>query len=146
MLWRKSKEWQYTFCLFLGIAVQKFSYIFDFGWQIINWAACIMTSIFMNPCIFRSSEIALLSYYFCYCNLWLHINTSQLIESNFYKLITNWEVHSYLLTCSLAKFFLQHSMFNNCSYFAMGLHFINDLTEWMNLYLSSTYCCILNFS
>ena len=31
------------FGLFLGIAVQKFSQIFDFGWQTINWVACSMT-------------------------------------------------------------------------------------------------------
>ena len=29
--------------------------------------------------------------------------------------------------------------FNNCSYFATSLHFIKDLTEWLN-YLNSTYC------
>ena len=96
------------FRLFLGIAIRKFSYIFDFGWQIINWAACSMTPIFTNTCIFRQSEIALLYYFlFCYCNLWLHTNTSRLIESDFHKLIINWEVHSSLLSCSFAKFFLQ---------------------------------------
>ena len=36
------------FRLFLGIAVQKFSQFFYFGWQIINWAACSMNLIFMN--------------------------------------------------------------------------------------------------
>ena len=82
---------------------------FDFGWQIINWAACSLTPIFMNTCIFRSLEIALLYYHFCYCNLWLHTNKSR----TYYKL----EVYSSLLTCSLAKFFLQHGMFNNCCYF-----------------------------
>ena len=41
------------FRLFLGIAVQKFSKIFDFEWQIINWAACSMTPICMNTCIFN---------------------------------------------------------------------------------------------
>ena len=104
--------------------------MFDFGWQIINWVACSMAPIFMNTFIFRSLEIALFFYYlFCYNNLWLHTNTSQLIERDFHKLITNWEVHSSLLTCSLAKFFLQHTMFSNCSYFVMGMHFMNDLTE-----------------
>ena len=106
----------------------------------------VRTPIFMNTCIFRSSEILLLYYYlFCYCNLWLHTNTSQLIESDFHKLMTNWEVHSSLLTCSLAKFFLQEDMFRNCSCFATGVHFIKDLTEWLNFYLNSAYCCILNF-
>ena len=96
------------FRLFLGIAVRKFSQIFDFGWQIINWAACSMTPSFMNTCIFRYSEIALPYYFlFCYCNLWLHTNTSRLIESNFRKLIINWEVQSFSLTGSLTKFFLQ---------------------------------------
>ena len=38
------------FRLFLGIAIRKFSQIFDFGWQIINWAACSMTPNFMNTC------------------------------------------------------------------------------------------------
>ena len=57
------------------------SKIFDFGWQIIKWAACSMTPIFVNTCISRPSEIALLYYYlFCYCNLWLHTNTSRLID------------------------------------------------------------------
>ena len=56
------------FRLFLEIAVRKFSQIFDFGWQIINWAASSMTLIFMQTCIFRQSEISLLYYFlFCYC-------------------------------------------------------------------------------
>ena len=124
--------------LFLEIAVWKF---FDFGRQIINWAACNMTPIFMDTCIFRYSEIALLYYFiFCYCNLWLHTNTSRLIESNFHKLIINWEVHSSLLSCSFAKF-----SFDNCSFCVTGVHSIKDFTEWLNLYLISAYCYILNF-
>ena len=46
-------------------------------------------------------------FFFCYCNLWLHTKISQLIESNLHKLMSDWEGHSSLLTCSLAKFFLQ---------------------------------------
>ena len=41
------------FRLFLGIAVRKFPQIFDFGLQINNWAACSMTPIIVNTCIFR---------------------------------------------------------------------------------------------
>ena len=53
---------------------------------------------------------------------------------------------------SIGKFIVLYShvvslrfSFDNCSYFAMGVHFIKDLTEWLNLYLNSAYCYILNF-
>ena len=93
------------FCLFLEIAVKKFTKIFDFEWQIINWAACSMTPIFMNTYLYVvGNNTSLL--FFCYCNLWLHTNTSRLIENDFHKLI-NWKSYSSLLTSTLAKFFLQ---------------------------------------
>ena len=93
--------------------------IFDFGWQIIKWVACRMNLIFMITWIFRQSEIRHFSiFHFCFV-IAIYDCTPRhprLIESNFHNLIIRWEGHSFLLTCSLAKF-----SFNNCSYFAVIL-------------------------
>ena len=118
---------------------------FDFGWQIINWAACSLTPIFMNTCIFRSLEIALLYYHFCYCNLWPHTNTSRLTESDFHKLITNWKFIVLYSHVVLLRFSFNMVCSIIAAIFVTGVHFINDFTEWLNFYLNSTtYCCILN--
>ena len=80
------------FLLFLGIAVQKISEIFDFGWQIINCAVCSSTPIFINTCIFRQSEIALLLFFVLLLQFMV-AHQPQLIESDFHELIINLKVH-----------------------------------------------------
>ena len=132
------------FHLFPGIAVQKILEIFDFGSQFINWVACSMTQIFINTCIFRQSKIALLCYFlflllqFMVAHQHITTNQEQLPQ-------TSYQLGSSTIISLYSHVILLSFSFNNCSYFVMGVHFIKDLTEWLNLYLNSTYCYILNF-